>query len=89
MITSLVAHTFEVDDIGIAVSEILEQLDLGSSLRKNSVGIITCHCEFLYSGVVKALSDKFPLRCGRHIFPGLCGQRERRAGHPDCLCSDE
>ena len=60
MITSLVAHTFEVDDIHMAVSEILAQLDLDHSLRKNSVGIITCHCDFMYSGVVKALSEKLP-----------------------------
>ena len=60
MIRSLVAHTFEVDDIDIAVSEILAQLDVGGSLLKNSVGIVTCHCDFLYSGVVKALSGKLP-----------------------------
>ena len=60
MIASLVAHTFEVDDADAAVAEILAQLDLEGSLRKNSVGIVTCHCEFMYSGVVKALADKLP-----------------------------
>ena len=60
MIASLVAHTFEVDDKKTAVSEILAQLDLDNSLRKNSVGIITCHCDFMYSGIVKALSESLP-----------------------------
>ena len=60
MIASLVAHTFEVDDVDLAVSEVIAQLDLDNALRKHSVGIITCHCEFLYSGVIKALSDRLP-----------------------------
>ena len=60
MIASLVAHTFEVDDVELAVSEVIDQLDLDNALRKHSVGIITCHCDFLYSGVVKALSDRLP-----------------------------
>ena len=60
MIASLVAHTFEVDDISAAVSEIHAQLDLANALRKHSVGIITCHCEFLYSGVARALSESLP-----------------------------
>ncbi|SBV95755.1 conserved hypothetical protein [uncultured delta proteobacterium] len=60
MITSLVAHTFEIDDIDAAVSDVLMQLDLANALRKHSVGIITCHCECMYSGLVKALSAKLP-----------------------------
>lgn len=60
MIASLVAHTFEVDDTRAAVDEILAQLDVDNSLRKHAVGIVTCHCDFLYSGVVKALSEKLP-----------------------------
>jgi hypothetical protein len=60
MIKTLIAHTTEVDDEEAAVSEILAQLDIEHSLMKNSVGIITCHLEFMEMGIVKSLCGRLP-----------------------------
>lgn len=59
MVRAFTAYTNEIDDEEIAVSEILEQIDI-TKLGKNSVGILTCYYEFIDTGVVKALSDKLP-----------------------------
>jgi hypothetical protein len=60
MLTMLTAYTAEIDDIAIAVDEVLEQLDLKNSLQKHSVGILSCYSEFLETGVVKAICDSLP-----------------------------
>ena len=60
MLTMLTAYTSEIDDIAIAIDEVLEQLDLKNSLRRHSVGILSCYSEFLETGVVKALCDSVP-----------------------------
>lgn len=60
MVTVLVAHTYELEEADVAVAEILEQLNLDSSLRKNAVGIIACHGDFNESGAVKLLCEKLP-----------------------------
>ncbi|MDR2170429.1 MAG: FIST C-terminal domain-containing protein [Planctomycetaceae bacterium] len=62
MITTITAFTYEVDDIEVAVSEILGQLRLGENLLKNSVGIIHCSTDFVDSGVFRAI-------CGELSFP--------------------
>ena len=54
---TLVACTAEIDDIEVAVKEILDQLDVENSLCKNTVGIMTCHYEFVDSGAAKAISE--------------------------------
>lgn len=56
----LTAHTAEIDDVNLAVSEILRQLDPEKNLRKNSVGILSCYSEFIDSGVVEALCERLP-----------------------------
>lgn len=56
----LTAFTEEIDDIDMAVSEILGQLDLDHTCLANSLGIIHCFNDFVDSGVVKALSAKLP-----------------------------
>jgi hypothetical protein len=56
MIKMLNAYTEEIDDEALAAEEILKQLDL-SSLKKNSVGIISCYTEFVTSGIIAALCD--------------------------------
>ncbi|MDR2346773.1 MAG: FIST C-terminal domain-containing protein [Planctomycetaceae bacterium] len=63
MITTLTAFTYEVDDIDLAISEVLEQLQLEKRLLKNKVGIIHCSTDFVDSGVFRALCDKlsFPV----------------------------
>jgi hypothetical protein len=60
MIKTLIAHTTEIDDGEAAVSEILVQLDIEHSLMKHSVGIITCHLEFMETGIVKSLCGRLP-----------------------------
>lgn len=60
MIKTLTAYTEEIDDVELAVQEILEQLDIEGTLLKQTVGILSCHYEFVYSGVVKALSAALP-----------------------------
>ena len=59
MLKTLIAHTTEIDDIELAVDNIKSQLS-PDNLATNSVGIITCHFEFIHSGVVKAISDALP-----------------------------
>ncbi|GHU62567.1 hypothetical protein AGMMS49983_04260 [Clostridia bacterium] len=58
MIKTLTAYTEEVDDIDVAIEEILSQLDLEANKKKNSIGIVACHYEFIFSGVVKAISER-------------------------------
>ncbi|MDR2198401.1 MAG: FIST C-terminal domain-containing protein [Deltaproteobacteria bacterium] len=60
MIKTLLANTVEVDDIDIALQDILTQLNLGKNLRKNSLGIIHCRDDFIESGVVRAICDRLP-----------------------------
>ena len=54
------AWTLEPDEPAIAVSEILEQLDLEKNAHKNSVGLLTCSYDFVESGMVKAICDALP-----------------------------
>jgi FIST N domain./FIST C domain. len=54
------AWTLEPDDCAIAVSEILDQLDLENTLQKNSVGLLTCSYDFVESGAVKAICEALP-----------------------------
>ncbi|MDR1374038.1 MAG: FIST C-terminal domain-containing protein [Treponema sp.] len=60
MIKVFTAFTEEIDDVDLAVSELLEQLDLDRRCLANSLGIIHCYSDFVDSGVVKALSEKIP-----------------------------
>jgi small ligand-binding sensory domain FIST len=60
MIRILSAHTREIDDVEISVAEILEQLDLGEHLLRNSVGILAFPPEFLETDVVKAIGAALP-----------------------------
>ncbi|MDR1021338.1 MAG: FIST C-terminal domain-containing protein [Synergistaceae bacterium] len=60
MIRMICAFTAEIDDPDAAVSEILGQLDLESALLGSSVGIVSCHSEFIESGVVARLCRDLP-----------------------------
>ena len=59
MIQTFVAFTEEIDDVESAVAEVLSQFDV-TALKRNTVGILACHYEFIHSGVVKALCDALP-----------------------------
>jgi hypothetical protein len=56
----LTAHTREIDDIEVCVTELLQQLDLGNRLSRYSVGILVFHPEFLETGAVQAISEALP-----------------------------
>lgn len=60
MIKTLTAHTSEIDNAEAAVAEILGQLDIENNLMENSVGIISCHSEFIDAGIVDNLCKKLP-----------------------------
>ncbi|MDR2738996.1 MAG: hypothetical protein LBB68_04085 [Treponema sp.] len=60
MIKVLNACTAEIDDVDLAVSEILEQLDVPGNLRNNSIGIIACYYEFIETGVVAEICKRLP-----------------------------
>jgi hypothetical protein len=60
MMKMLTAHTRKTDDARVAVTEILERLDLENRLLKNAVGILAFHPDFLASGTVEALARALP-----------------------------
>ena len=60
MIKTLIATTSEIDDIELAVEEIRRQLDWENQGRKNSLGIISCHYEFINSGALPAICEALP-----------------------------
>lgn len=60
MISTFTACTSEIDEPELAVREILEQLGAARGLKKHSVGILSCHADFLESGVVADLQEKLP-----------------------------
>ena len=55
----MTAYTEEVDEVEDALNEILGQIDMGA-LKKNTVGLITCHFDFLDIGFLDALCQKLP-----------------------------
>jgi hypothetical protein len=59
MIHLLTAYTEEVDDLDDGIAEILGQINLGS-LKKNSVGLVTCHSDFTNSSFITELCKKLP-----------------------------
>ncbi|GHV53020.1 hypothetical protein FACS1894206_02900 [Deltaproteobacteria bacterium] len=59
MVTMQTAYTTEIDEIDDAMNEILGQLDM-TALRKNSVGIVTCHFDFVEAGLIAELSARLP-----------------------------
>ncbi|MDR2103534.1 MAG: FIST C-terminal domain-containing protein [Treponema sp.] len=60
MIKMLTAYTFEIDDSEIAVREILEQLDFGHNLLKNTTALMFCHRDFINSGTAEAIGKALP-----------------------------
>jgi len=52
----------ELDEPDIAVSEILEQLDLERQALGDSVGLISCSYDYVESGIVKAVCDALPFK---------------------------
>ncbi|MDR3183323.1 MAG: hypothetical protein LBT89_10505 [Planctomycetaceae bacterium] len=62
MITTRTAFTEEIDDTAVAVSEILEQLQLDKHKKKNSIALVHCSTDALESGVYEAVAGALPCR---------------------------
>jgi hypothetical protein len=60
MVKMITACTRELHRLDTAVQDILGQLNIGSRLLKNSVGVISCAVDFVETGVLKALSEALP-----------------------------
>ncbi|MDR2405485.1 MAG: hypothetical protein LBE27_03845 [Deltaproteobacteria bacterium] len=60
MLKALIANTVEVDEVEIALKDVISQLDIQKNLKRNSVGIIHCNNDFIDSGVVEAICDRLP-----------------------------
>ena len=60
MIKTLVAQTSEVDDFLLATSILKEQLGMPQNLARNSIGLVSCHYEFILSGAAKAICEAMP-----------------------------
>jgi len=56
MIKMLTAYTEEVDEVEEGIAELLRQIDLGS-LKKNNLGLVTCHSDFINIGLVNSHSE--------------------------------
>ncbi len=91
MVKTFTAFTCEIDDVGAAVREILEGLNLAANLKKNAVGLINCHSDFIESGVVAALCSKLPFETvGTTTIACSCPGKIDRALLTVCvLTSDE
>lgn len=61
MLKSYALCTSEADVPQIAVQEILAQLS-EISLLENSVGVVSCHYDFINNGILSALTDVLPFR---------------------------
>ena len=59
MIEMRTAYTEEVDEVEDSLADILKQINPGS-LKKNSVGLVTCHFDFTNSGFIGELRKKLP-----------------------------
>jgi len=59
MVKMMTAYTEEVDEVEDGVAELLGQIDLGA-LKKNSVGIVTCHFDFIHPGFIAEMHKRLP-----------------------------
>ena len=60
MLKVLTACTEEIDEVDVAVNDILRQLDMEGELLANSAGIMTFYSEFTDTGVVSAICERLP-----------------------------
>ena len=59
MIQMMTAYTEEVDEVEDGIAEILGQIDI-TTLKKNSVGLVTCHVDFTNAGFIGELCKRLP-----------------------------
>ena len=60
MIKCASVYTYEIDDFDKAYEEVKTQLDEKLTLLDNTVGIVMCHPEFIFSGALKFICEKLP-----------------------------
>jgi hypothetical protein len=60
MIKTLTAFTSELDDEKIAIEQINSHLESAGALLKNTIGIVSCHYEFVLSGMFKTICEALP-----------------------------
>lgn len=61
MVKMFSAFTEQVDDVDVAVAEVMDTLNVGGGiLQQSTIGILHCHADFIETGVVKALCEKLP-----------------------------
>ena len=60
MMKTLIASTGEIDDAAEAVRELKAQLKTDENLCANSIGIISCHQEFITSGAAAEIIAELP-----------------------------
>ena len=53
-------YTYEIDDLDVALENIKAQLDEKITLLEYTVGIVTCHPEFIISGALKYICNNLP-----------------------------
>jgi hypothetical protein len=77
MIRSIGLHTYEIDDVDIAVAEIQEELK-EFPLLENTIGLIMCDPEYVESGVYGALCEAlpFPLVGATTTTQAVCGEAD-------------
>jgi hypothetical protein len=70
-------HTYEIDDVDVAVAEIEEGLK-DFSLSENTIGIIMCDPEYVESGVYAAICEalSFPLMGATTTTQAVCGEAD-------------
>ena len=63
MIRSFSAFTNEIDDVDLAISELLTQLEPEKNCLKNTVAVVACYHEFATDGLIAGLYKKlnFPI----------------------------
>ncbi|MDR1731690.1 MAG: FIST C-terminal domain-containing protein [Synergistaceae bacterium] len=73
MIKMRCAYTTEIDDVEVAVGDVVRQLDLENCSFKNAVGLVHCYSEYIETGVVKALYERLPFEViGCTTTSGAC-----------------
>jgi hypothetical protein len=56
----IIARTYEPDDKEAALNTITEQIKKEGNLEKNTVGLMFCHYEFIFSGVAQYITENLP-----------------------------
>ena len=79
MITTITASVADLDDAKVAVEQIKAQLGPLDALHKHTVGILACHYEFVYSGVVAAICNALPFEIMGTISSAQSVQGEAEA----------